>query len=150
MANWARPLILRYVGAAASVALMTVVRFGLTPAARRPPAVHRLHGRRDPHPRYGGVGPSVVTIALSCLAGTYFFLPPYRQFEVEHPGDLIATSFFALVSAAVVASIESSRAAERRLAGEAAERQRAGQADARAAGAAGGDAGQRGRRRDRH
>ena len=42
---------------------------------------------------YGGVGPSLVTIALGMLAAVYFWIPPRYTFTVADSGDLVGRLF---------------------------------------------------------
>ena len=121
----ARSSWLRYVSAMVAVALMTGIRS----------ALHPIMGERQSFvffyfavlftAWYGGFGPSVVAIILSCLSATYFFLVPYYSLHVRNPGDLLSMGMFFAVSSAIVAFSEANRAAHRRLEREVADRKNA-------------------------
>jgi PAS domain S-box-containing protein len=122
-----RPPLLRYGCAVVSVALMTWLRLSLPVGPR-----HRfttLFLAVIATAWYGGLGPSVLAIVLSCLVADYFFLPPYHSFVVEEPDDLLGIAMFVVVCSAIVAFSEAGRAARRRLELLIAERQRTEQAE---------------------
>ncbi len=122
MPNPARSLLLRYGSALATVALTTGVRYALGP----------LMGQRQSFlcfdlavlftAWYGGFGPSVAAIFLSCLSAAYVYLPPHGLLHSSDPGDLVALGMFVAVSSAIVAFSEVNRATQRRLEREVADR----------------------------
>ncbi len=71
----------------------------------------------------------MLALALTCLAGDYFFLRPYYSFGVEDPDDLFGMGMFVAVGAAIVAFSAAGRAARRGLEREVGERRRAEQAE---------------------
>ena len=122
MPQFYRRLLLRYGSAVVAVALMTGLRAVIAP----------LTGQRQPFIAfyfavlftawYGGFGPSIAAIVLSCLSAVYFFFAPYDSFYVRDPGDLVAVAMFVAVSMAIVAFSEANRAAHRLLEREVSER----------------------------
>ena len=72
---------------------------------------------------YGGFGPSVAAILLSCLSATYWFFPPHFSISIRDPGDLFALGTFVVISAAIVGLSEATRAARRLSMREAADRE---------------------------
>ena len=62
---------------------------------------------------YGGIGPGLLTVALSLLLGTYLFIPPVHSFNIGWDG-LVHVSTFFIISMAVTLIIERIRRAEGR------------------------------------
>ncbi len=62
---------------------------------------------------YGGLGPGLLTIALSLLLGTYLVVPPAYSFDIGWDG-LIRSSTFAVIALMVTLVIERIRRAEGR------------------------------------
>ena len=121
----ARPSWLRYGGAVVAVALMTGIRYALHPWMGNRQSFVLFYFAVLFTAWYGGLGPSVVAIVLSCVSVTYFFLLPHHTFYVTDPGDLVATGMFVAVASAIVAFSEANRAAHRLLEQEVAERKSA-------------------------
>jgi K+-sensing histidine kinase KdpD len=80
---------------------------------------------------YGGVGPSLLTLALGTVSATYLFIPPRNSFAVHSVSDQVALGVFVFMGSVTTVLCESLRAArhhaesrQRRLEHEAAERWR--------------------------
>jgi K+-sensing histidine kinase KdpD len=80
---------------------------------------------------HGGMGPSLLTLALGTLAAMYWFMPPRNSFEVHRIGDQVGLGLFFFIGLVTASLCESLRAAQRRaerrqrqLEHEAAERRR--------------------------
>jgi K+-sensing histidine kinase KdpD len=83
---------------------------------------------------HGGVGPSLLTLALVALSALYMFLPPRNSFEVHNLSDQVGMGLFIVIGLVMASMCESLRAAQRRvqsrqkqLEHEAAGRQRMGE-----------------------
>ncbi|MDB5351002.1 MAG: domain S-box [Planctomycetota bacterium] len=122
-----RPI--RYSLAVLTVAVATVLRFGLNP----------LLGERQPYVLFylaviltawqGGLGPSVLALVLSCVSAVWFFVPAHNPLRPGDPTDLIGFGLFIAVCLSIVAFSEAHRAARRRLEGEVTIRRRAEEAE---------------------
>src|SRR5689334_4767014 len=55
--------------------------------------------------RFGGLGPGVVTVVLSCLAMSYWFLPPVGGLLVETPDDALDLVIFATMGFTLTALV---------------------------------------------
>ncbi len=86
----ARPSLLRYGSALVAVALMTGVRSALAPLTGHRQTFIAFYFAVLFTAWYGGFGPSVAAILLSCLSVAFFFLSPYSACYVTNPGDLVA------------------------------------------------------------
>jgi PAS domain S-box-containing protein len=123
----ARSPLLRYGCAVVSVVLMTALRM----------AVPFGQGQRYVAfyfaviftAWYGGLGPSILAIILSCISVSVFLLGPLHSFGFFRPIDVLGMWLFVAVSAAIVAFSQAGRAVQRRLERELRERRRAEQAE---------------------
>jgi K+-sensing histidine kinase KdpD len=63
---------------------------------------------------HGGVGPSLLTLALSTLAALYWFLQPRNSFEVHSIGDQVAVGLYVFIGVVTASLCESLRATQQR------------------------------------
>ena len=119
------PKIHRYGTAVLGVVLATALRLALTPYVgnRLPFLLYFL--AIIPAAWHLGVGPSLVTIALSTLVTTLYFLPPIYEVGVTFVTDLIGLVLFVAVNLVIVWFAEANRIARTRLEREVVERLRA-------------------------
>lgn len=120
-----RPPLFRYGLAIAAVAAMIGLRLGIA----------GLVGERLPYIAFffavivtawfGGLGPSVLAVALSTFAVKFLFIPEVRSLRVAHVVDVVGLALFVAVNAAIIAFSEANRNGRRWLEREVAERQRA-------------------------
>lgn len=94
--TWQR-IAIRYLFAATMVALASILRVWLLNLGPMPlfitfyPAVLLVA-------MVSGSGPGIATTILSGLVATYYFIPPYRKFAVESPGDVVALVIFSVTN----------------------------------------------------
>jgi PAS domain S-box-containing protein len=62
----------------------------------------------------GGLGPAMLTSALSVVTVDYFFIPPTHSLTPSDPGELVALGIFMLTSTVVSAMADRRQAAEQR------------------------------------
>jgi signal transduction histidine kinase len=81
---------------------------------------------------YGGLGPGLLSTALSTLAGSYFFVQPYFDLAIHGASELLACLLFAIagitissISEALHRSLRRLEAKQKELAQEVSERQKA-------------------------
>jgi K+-sensing histidine kinase KdpD len=74
---------------------------------------------------YGGLGPSIVAMALGGLAALFFFRAPIGFMTVTQAADVVGIGLYFGVGAALIAFAEANRITRRRLEREVVERSRA-------------------------
>ena len=123
----ARSPLLRYGCAVVSTLLMTALRLSLPFGPRR--RFFTFYFAVMLTAWFGGLGPSVLAILLSCLAAAFFLVPPYYSLQVFRPADVLDVGLFVAVCAGIAAFSEAGRAALRRLEREVGDRRRTEQAE---------------------
>jgi len=64
---------------------------------------------------YGGLGPSIVGVALALLSGEYFFLYPRGSFEIARTADQVGFTLYSVAGGALIAMAHALRKAFRQL-----------------------------------
>jgi PAS domain S-box-containing protein len=85
---------IRYASAVVIVAVAVVLRTRLMDAFGPLPVFITLYPAVLLAASIGGGGPGIVATVLSALAADYWFLPPYGQFSIEAPNDVLALGIF--------------------------------------------------------
>lgn len=125
----ARHPLIRYSVAVASVAVMAILRQVAT----------GVLGDRQPFAAfifavlltawYSGLGPTILSVVLSCLAAKFFFLDPTGSLRFANPYDLVRMGLFVTLSSGIMAFSEVSRRTRGWLEREVVERRRAEEAE---------------------
>jgi PAS domain S-box-containing protein len=85
---------IRYASAVIIVAVAVMLRMRLIDAFGPLPLFIVLYPAVLLAASLGGGGPGIVATALSAAAADYFFIPPYGQFSIEAPNDVLALGIF--------------------------------------------------------
>jgi PAS domain S-box-containing protein len=109
--GWSRQA--RYGAAFIAVALAVAVRFAVDPLlGDRSPFILFVVGVIGAG-LYGGVGPAVLALVLSLLAGTLLFVAPRGTLYTDHPDTLANIAAFALTGGALIWMLRGKALAER-------------------------------------
>src|SRR3954452_18552242 len=114
MTDKARMTLLRYGVALAALALATAARFALDPALGGHLPYVTYFVAIMAVARYGGLGPSLATLAFGSLAATYFFVPPRGGLVPHRLPDAVGIGLYFFVGLASVLLCEALRDARRR------------------------------------
>ncbi len=85
---------IRYASAVIIVAVAVVLRVRLADSFGPLPPFVTLYPAVLLAASIGGGGPGIVATVLSALAADYWFLPPYGQFSITAPNDILALGIF--------------------------------------------------------
>jgi PAS domain S-box-containing protein len=105
---------LRYGVALAALALATAARFALDPALGDHLPYVTYFVAIMAVARYGGLGPSLATLALGSLASTYFFVPPRGGLVPHRLSDSVGIGLYFFVGLSSALLCEALRDARRR------------------------------------
>src|SRR4051812_7967407 len=114
MTDSARSTLVRYGVAFAALALATAARFALDPALGDHLPFVTYFVAIMAVARYGGLGPSLVTLALGSLAAIYFFVPPRGGLVPQGLPHLVGLGLYFFVGIVSALLCEALRAAQRR------------------------------------
>ena len=85
----------RYASALTIVAVAVAVRWRLETSFGALPYFITLYPAVLLAASIGGGGPGIVATVLAALAADYWFIPPYGQFSIDAPNDVLALGIFA-------------------------------------------------------
>ena len=105
----------RYVIAVVAAAAALGLRFALTPLLGTGNAYHTVWLGVVFCAWFCGVGPSVLATVLMAVGVWYWFVPPYKSFQLESPGELFGVTGFFLFAVVIITIGERARRTQAKL-----------------------------------